>query len=55
MIVDNCVGCNLCSIVCPVDNCITMTPIETGRQKMRRGNYQTRTARGEMQPIPPHP
>jgi len=21
---DDCVGCNLCSLVCPVDDCITM-------------------------------
>ena len=25
-----CVGCNLCSLVCPVDQCITMVPVETG-------------------------
>ena len=27
---EECVGCNLCSHVCPVDNCITMHPAETG-------------------------
>jgi dihydropyrimidine dehydrogenase (NAD+) subunit PreA len=26
VITDECVGCNLCEIVCPVDNCITMVP-----------------------------
>jgi dihydropyrimidine dehydrogenase (NAD+) subunit PreA len=25
-----CVGCNLCWLVCPVENCITMEKIETG-------------------------
>ena len=25
-----CVGCNLCSLVCPVDDCITMVRVETG-------------------------
>jgi dihydropyrimidine dehydrogenase (NAD+) subunit PreA len=25
-----CVGCNLCSLVCPVDQCITMERVETG-------------------------
>ena len=25
---DECVGCNLCSLVCPVDNCITMERID---------------------------
>ena len=27
---DHCVGCNLCSLVCPVDHCITMDRIDTG-------------------------
>jgi dihydropyrimidine dehydrogenase (NAD+) subunit PreA len=27
---DVCVGCNLCSLVCPVDGCITMERIDTG-------------------------
>jgi dihydropyrimidine dehydrogenase (NAD+) subunit PreA len=26
-----CVGCNLCALVCPVDGCITMDPVDTGR------------------------
>src|SRR6185436_5288293 len=26
-----CVGCNLCWLVCPVENCITMDRIETGK------------------------
>jgi len=28
--VDECVGCNLCSLVCPVPECITMERVETG-------------------------
>ncbi|HEY9870806.1 MAG TPA: NAD-dependent dihydropyrimidine dehydrogenase subunit PreA [Candidatus Obscuribacterales bacterium] len=28
---EDCVGCDLCSRVCPVDDCITMVEIETGR------------------------
>jgi dihydropyrimidine dehydrogenase (NAD+) subunit PreA len=28
---EDCVGCNLCSMVCPVDDCITMVEVETGR------------------------
>ena len=28
---DECVGCNLCWLVCPVENCITMAKVETGR------------------------
>jgi dihydropyrimidine dehydrogenase (NAD+) subunit PreA len=27
---DHCVGCNLCMMVCPVEDCITMAEIETG-------------------------
>jgi dihydropyrimidine dehydrogenase (NAD+) subunit PreA len=26
-----CVGCNLCWLVCPVENCITMERVDTGR------------------------
>jgi dihydropyrimidine dehydrogenase (NAD+) subunit PreA len=26
-----CVGCNLCWLVCPVENCITMEQVETGK------------------------
>jgi len=26
---DECVGCNLCQIICPVPNCIEMIPVET--------------------------
>jgi dihydropyrimidine dehydrogenase (NAD+) subunit PreA len=26
-----CVGCNLCALVCPVDDCITMVRVDTGR------------------------
>ncbi len=28
---EECVGCNLCMHVCPVDDCITMVPVETGK------------------------
>jgi dihydropyrimidine dehydrogenase (NAD+) subunit PreA len=28
--VDECVGCNLCSLVCPVPECITMERVENG-------------------------
>ncbi|NNG05947.1 MAG: 4Fe-4S binding protein, partial [Inquilinus sp.] len=28
---EECVGCNLCMHVCPVDDCITMRPVDTGQ------------------------
>jgi dihydropyrimidine dehydrogenase (NAD+) subunit PreA len=28
-----CVGCNLCWLVCPVENCITMEKVETGKPR----------------------
>jgi len=30
---EECVGCNLCWLVCPVEECITMEQVETGRGK----------------------
>jgi dihydropyrimidine dehydrogenase (NAD+) subunit PreA len=51
---DACVGCNLCALVCPVDGCIAMRDVKTGRKPMSWRDYQARLARGEMQPIPPH-
>lgn len=36
-----CVGCNLCWLVCPVENCITMEQVETG---LPRESWEQRTA-----------
>jgi dihydropyrimidine dehydrogenase (NAD+) subunit PreA len=29
---EECVGCNLCVEVCPVDNCIELVPVDTGKE-----------------------
>lgn len=39
-----CVGCNLCSLVCPVDNCITMKHVDSG---LARESWAERTAATE--------
>jgi dihydropyrimidine dehydrogenase (NAD+) subunit PreA len=37
VIEEECVGCNLCVNVCPVENCITMEPLATGETDKRTG------------------
>jgi dihydropyrimidine dehydrogenase (NAD+) subunit PreA len=52
---DVCVGCNMCSLVCPVEGCITMYEVDTGTPPMSWNDYQAKLARGELRPIqPPH-
>jgi len=34
---EECVGCNLCVNVCPVENCITMEPLAAGTLDKRTG------------------
>lgn len=34
---EECVGCNLCVTVCPVENCISMEPLRPGRVDKRTG------------------
>ena len=40
---DECVGCNLCSLVCPVEDCITMERVENG---LAAETWEERSARG---------
>ncbi len=42
-----CVGCNLCSLVCPVEHCITMVEVATGAKPE---TWAERTAAGECTP-----
>jgi dihydropyrimidine dehydrogenase (NAD+) subunit PreA len=37
---DDCVGCNLCALVCPVPGCITMAELDTGKAPMSWKQYQ---------------
>ncbi|MBP0587723.1 4Fe-4S dicluster-binding protein, partial [Mycobacterium tuberculosis] len=40
-----CVGCNLCAVVCPIENCITLSPLPRGAIDARTGRavYGVRT------------
>lgn len=50
---DTCVGCNLCSLVCPVNNCISMLEVPSSIPSMSWREYQDRLARGEVDKIQP--
>ncbi len=50
---ETCVGCNMCSLVCPVEGCITMQPIDTGRPPLSWNDYQARLAAGQVERIEP--
>jgi dihydropyrimidine dehydrogenase (NAD+) subunit PreA len=48
-----CVGCNLCSLVCPVEGCITMREVEIGKPRMSWNEYQALLAAGKTEKIEP--
>ena len=50
---ETCVGCNMCSLVCPVDGCITMKQVDTGKPPMNWRQYQSLLAAGDIDPIKP--
>jgi dihydropyrimidine dehydrogenase (NAD+) subunit PreA len=50
---DTCVGCNLCSLVCPAEGCITMKEVETGKPPMTWNEYQALLAEGKVGKIRP--
>ena len=50
---DTCVGCNMCSLVCPAEGCITMKRIDTGKPPMSWRQYQQALAAGKVDTIKP--
>jgi dihydropyrimidine dehydrogenase (NAD+) subunit PreA len=50
---DSCVGCNMCSLVCPVDGCITMNPVDRGLPAMSWNQYQAMLQDGRIRKIHP--
>ena len=50
---DTCVGCNMCSLVCPVEGCVTMRAVETGKPAMSWNEYQARLGAGTVKKIGP--
>lgn len=50
---DMCVGCNMCSLVCPVEGCITMKEMDTGKPPMSWNAYQALLAQGKVEKIQP--
>ena len=43
----------MCALACPVDGCITMDEIPTGRDPMSWNEYQQKLAAGEVEKIQP--
>jgi len=50
---DTCVGCNMCSLVCPAEGCITMKQVPSDIPKMNWKEYQRKLAAGEVAKIQP--
>lgn len=46
IIEEDCVGCNLCAIVCPVDGCITMKEVDTGHPPLTWEEYEAQGFKG---------
>ena len=50
---DSCVGCNMCSLVCPAEGCISMKPVPSGLPSMTWKEYQKKLAAGQCAKIEP--
>jgi dihydropyrimidine dehydrogenase (NAD+) subunit PreA len=49
---ETCVGCNMCALACPIDGCITMKEIPSGKPAMNWGQYQEQLKNGKVQAFP---
>jgi dihydropyrimidine dehydrogenase (NAD+) subunit PreA len=49
----DCVGCNMCALACPVENCITMEEVPAGKPPMNWKQYQSLLKSDEIEPIAP--
>jgi MinD superfamily P-loop ATPase len=43
----------MCALACPVEGCITMKEVRTGKPTMNWNQYQTLLAEGKVQKIEP--
>ena len=48
-----CIACDLCALACPVDNCITMEEIATGKPTMNWNQYQEGLKSGQVKAFEP--
>jgi dihydropyrimidine dehydrogenase (NAD+) subunit PreA len=49
----SCVGCNMCALACPVEGCITMEEVPTGKPPMNWNQYQELLKSHQVEPIQP--